>query len=371
MANDNSAFMAKALAMGLHSLRQRLWVPFVCDYDLGQLPQRFNSTVSVPKVHGRTAKTMSASHTFSAADDIQTDFTDVVLDQWKGDEFDISDEDMVKVQEDHWPRTFDESIKAVANQVETTFVEQAAKDIYMTVGTAGTTPFSSDYDLLVDARKKLVDEGNNPDGLWLANIDTTANANLLKQSSLQNVNTAGTDDIARRGTVPSLMGFAILENYFIAQHTAGTSSGHLVNGALTAGYNVKTAAVDTGTGTILVGDVVTFAGHTQEYVVTSALASGSFSFEPGLAANVVDNAAVTVKATHRANFACTRGAFAFAQRPIADTSSVGTISQVTDPVSGISLRAELYRLNNQTRFKYDILYGVKCVDPRRAVRILG
>lgn len=74
----------------------------------------------------------------------------------------------------------------------------------------------------------------------------------------------------------------------------GTGSGYLINNV--GGYpsSTTTVAVDTGTGTIVIGDVVTFAGVSGEYVVTSELSGGSFSFTPGLAGSVADDAAVTV-----------------------------------------------------------------------------
>jgi hypothetical protein len=92
-------------------------------------------------------------------------------------------------------------------------------------------------------------------------------------------------------TVPFL-GWA--GDWFLSAPSQGSGAGYLINDA--GGYDagVTTVAVDTGTGTILVGDTVTFAGVTGEYVVTAALASNSFSFLPPLAGAVADNAAVSL-----------------------------------------------------------------------------
>jgi hypothetical protein len=78
---------------------------------------------------------------------------------------------------------------------------------------------------------------------------------------------------------------------------AGTGSGYQINNG--GGYSggTTTVAVDTGTGTILVGDIVTFAGVSSYYTVTSALSAGSFSFTPGLAGAVANDAAVAFCAT--------------------------------------------------------------------------
>jgi hypothetical protein len=92
-------------------------------------------------------------------------------------------------------------------------------------------------------------------------------------------------------TVPFL-GWA--GDWFLSAPSQGTASGYLINNGGGYAAAATTVVVDTGTGTLLVGDTVTFAGVTGEYVVTAALASNSFSFLPGLAGAVADNAAITV-----------------------------------------------------------------------------
>lgn len=84
----------------------------------------------------------------------------------------------------------------------------------------------------------------------------------------------------------------------ITERTPGTGSGYLVNNS--GGYTVgdTTIAVDTGSGTILAGDMVQF-GTTETldtYRVKTALSGGSFTIHaPGLRASVADNASVYVR----------------------------------------------------------------------------
>ena len=78
--------------------------------------------------------------------------------------------------------------------------------------------------------------------------------------------------------------------------TTGTGSGYTVNYA--SGYSVGDTdiAIDTGSGTVLAGDVITFAGDDSKYIVkTGVTAPGTITlFPPGLKASLADNTAMTI-----------------------------------------------------------------------------
>jgi hypothetical protein len=82
---------------------------------------------------------------------------------------------------------------------------------------------------------------------------------------------------------------------------------------------------------------------------------------------------VTLKASHVVNLAFHRDAFAFANRPIADTEFKGgnEFMQVTDPQTRITLALEISRQYKQTVWEFSLLYGVKLVRPELGVRIAG
>jgi len=76
--------------------------------------------------------------------------------------------------------------------------------------------------------------------------------------------------------------------------STGTGTGYLLNDASSA-IGDTVIAVDTGTGTILVGDIVVFGGDSSTYRVSVALSGGSFTIEDdGLNVALADNATVTV-----------------------------------------------------------------------------
>jgi hypothetical protein len=79
---------------------------------------------------------------------------------------------------------------------------------------------------------------------------------------------------------------------------AGTGTGYLVNNGPGYGIGATSIAVDTGTGTILVGDQIQFAGHLTRYTVATALTAGVVVIAaPGLVASIANNEAVIVGPT--------------------------------------------------------------------------
>lgn len=76
----------------------------------------------------------------------------------------------------------------------------------------------------------------------------------------------------------------------------GTGTGYLIDNLGGYAADETTVALDTGTGTIWPGDIVTFDGVAGEYIVESVETdpSDSITFQPGLVEAVADDAAVTL-----------------------------------------------------------------------------
>lgn len=243
-------------------------------------------------------------------------------------------------------------------------------------GTAGTTPFAADMSDTANVLKILHDNGA-PNGDLQLVINTTAGAKLRSLGQVTKVNEAGDASLARQGILLDMHGFAMRESAAIKTTTKGTGAGYLVNkptpGLLLAGETV--IPVDTGTGTIVTGDIVTFNGDSNKYVVTSALSGGSFTIAaPGLRQNTNDNVAVTVGNNYTANMAFARSAIVLATRTPA-IPSVGDSAQdrtiITDPVSNLSFDVAVYRQYHQVVFEVGIVWGVTMAKPEHAALLLG
>lgn len=268
-----------------------------------------------------------------------------------------------------------EALRTLVSEVETD-LGLLYKRSARAIGTAGTTPFASNIDLLVDA-KKLMDDMGIPQAGRQFVMDTAASAKLRKLSHLQKVNESGTSDLLRLGLLDQLMGFDLRESAQIALHTAGTGTSYQLNGAHAAG--ATTVAVDTGSNTIVAGDVLTIANGTPaddvKYVVNTALSGGSLTIgRPGLKVAHADNDAVTLASAYRANMLFHRSAIVLATRApaIPEEGDQATDSMiVTDPVTDLSFEVRVYKQYRRVRYEIGLAWGVANMHPAFTANLLG
>jgi hypothetical protein len=266
-----------------------------------------------------------------------------------------------------------QAIRTLVNEIE---ADCAALHINASraVGTAGTTPFATagDYTAAALSRKVLVDNGSGQDDLQLV-IDTASGANIRgKQSQAQIV---GTDTIQRQGILLDINGFSIRESAAVKQAVAvGTST--FSSGA--AGFAAGSTAITiTGTGSLLAGDVITFAGDTNQYVVAAAIAAaGTLQIAaPGLVQALPASAKViTVVAAAARNMAFRRSAIVLAQR-LPALPEGGDLARdrttVVDPRSGLAFEVAMYPQYRQMQYEISCAWGAKVVKTEHLALLLG
>lgn len=294
----------------------------------------------------------------------------LVIDQWKKNvPFGITDKEMTEINENanYIPDKTASAIEALARGINANIFSNYTK-VYGAVGTAGTTPFSGDKAGDVSQAKRLLAEQLCPTAGRNLVIDPSAEANAAINAQLSDMDKVNRE-VHIEGEIGRRHGFDFFMDQDVPYHTAGTSAGTLAAAAGSVGDT--TLACDTGTGTLVVGDIITFAGHDQQYVIDTAVAdvsSGTLSFNPALVAAVADNAAVTVLASHRVNLAFHPNAFAFVSVPMENRENM---VQIVDDVTGIVLRLEQIQEYKQKAWEFDVLYGSACIRPELAVRVLG
>lgn len=267
---------------------------------------------------------------------------------------------------------FAQAMRTLVNEMETDLAElyTGASRAY---GTAGTVPFGSDLSDSAEIRKILSDNGAPLSDMQLV-INTAAGAKMRTLTQLTKANEAADASLLRQGVLLDVHGMQIRESAQIQDHTQGTGTGYLVNSASLA-IGDTTIPADTGSGTIVAGDVVTFAGDSNKYLVTSALSGGSFTIAaPGLRTAVADNSAITVGADYSANFAFSRSAIVLATRAparVAEGDMAEDVMMITDPRSGISFEVSLYKQYRQISYEIAAAWGKSLLKPEHSAILLG
>lgn len=275
---------------------------------------------------------------------------------------------------------FVDGMRKLVNAIEVDLATRAKISASRAYGTAGTAPFGTAGDLsdLAQIRKILEDNGAPTTDLQ-AVFNSAAIANLRgKQSVLFKVNEAGSSDMLREGMTDRLQGFAVRNSAGHTLHTKGTGASYALNNA--SGYAVGSSsfAVDTGSGTILAGDILTNSQSgrdTNKYVVGSALSGGSFGLnKPGNQVAWVDNDTVAVGNNYTPNSLFARNALVLACRAPALPSggdSADDRMMLTDPVSGLSFEVSLYRQYRQVKIEIAMAWGTGAPKPEHIATLIS
>ena len=266
-----------------------------------------------------------------------------------------------------------QAMRALANEMEVDVMNAAYLAASRAIGTAGTTPFASNFNELAELRKILVDNGTPMDNQVSVVMDTAAGTKLRNLAQLQKANENGSDQLLRNGVLLDLQGLMLKESAGIATPTAGTGSSYVTNGTFAVGDTA--ISIDTGTGTILAGDVITFAGDANKYVVATALTGGVVTIAaPGLRKSLADGVAVTLAATATKNVAFHRRAVEIAMRaPAVPDGGDAAVDEtvIQDPFSGMVFELRAYKGYRKSMFEVASAWGVKAWKPEFIALLQG
>jgi len=371
MANNLEAVIPKVLAMGMITLRENTIMPRLINTDYqGRAAQR-GSTIDIVIPSAVAASPVTPGATAPAGSDLEPTTVPIRLDNWYEAAFTITDKELAEIDAGIVPMQISEAVKALANEVDRSILALYQK-VYGVAGTAGVTPFATDLRAAQEARLVLNRQLCPPQDRRMV-LDVEADANATGLPAFQYSGSGETTTI-REGVIGRKLGFDWYMSQNVFRHIKGNATGYQVNQE-NHPVGSKVVSVDTGTGIPKIGDVFTVAGHSQTYVVTGWTGSPnitSIQYEPGARVSFPDDAAISFIDSHVANLAFNRYAFALVSRPLLDVDPLGSrVMSMSDPVSQLTMRLEVSRLYKQTRWSFDILWGVACPRPELAVRVLG
>jgi hypothetical protein len=267
-----------------------------------------------------------------------------------------------------------QAFRAAINEMETDIAAAAYKGASRAYGTAGTAPFAADLGPTANLRKILDDNGAPPSDRSLV-IDTTAGVKVRTLVQLTNVNQSGNASALRNGDLINVHGFGFRESAQVKPVTKGTGSAYVTSGSL--GPGTTAIPVVTGSGTILAGDVVTFAADANnKYVVAAGIAApGTFTIgAPGLLVTIPTGNAVTIGANFTPNVAFARNGILLGTRlPMipAEGDLASDRMTVTDPVTGISFEFAVYPGYRMVLYEVAVAWGVAAIKPEHIAILLG
>lgn len=380
MANTLDDLMPQILARALVTLRSRLVMPGLVNTDYKADAAKKGQTVDVPLPPVVEARDVTPGATPQASDDIVGDSVPIQLTNWKEAAIHLTDREQLEVIDDTVIMAVDAAAYALARAVNASIFSQY-KGVYGYTGTAGTTPFATTYAVATAARKVLNNQNAPLEDRRMV-VSPDAEENAINLSAFADAGFTSQNGVILEGNIGRKLGFDWFMDQQVPTHTAGTITTGLIAKAATAQAIgdktiVCTTAASTGACALKEGDIVSFAGDDQTYVLTadatqaSASSDVTLNIEPGLKVALTGSQAVTVRSTHEVNLAFNRGAIALAVRPLGQSQAGGRMMTMVDQVTGLPLRLEVSRQHKQDNWSLDILWGTKLVRPDLACRVAG
>ena len=262
-------------------------------------------------------------------------------------------------------------IRVLVNKAEVSVCAGLALGASRSQGTTpGVAPVLADY---AGAGKILTDNGA-PLSSRSCIIDTTAGVALRNTPNLFRVNEAGDSGaLLRNGILGNISGFDFRESAGVSTAIAGTGTAYVTSGALTFGQTVIPLA--SGSGTILAGDIITFSGDTNKYVVGVGIAGpGSITLNgPGIRLAATSGKTVLVIATSTRNIAFQKNAAIFATRlPKAQQGDLALDRQIiTDPLSGMSFELSIWPGQRMLKFEVAWAWGFAVMKNEFISTVIG
>lgn len=335
-------------------------------------------TVSVPVAPSRSASTYvpgadPAIGADATATDVQVSITNNEQVSWH-----LSGEQMRSLENgtinEEWVRQLmEQGMRELRNKAEASCVSAIYKGASRATGTAGTNPFASALTPLVDARKILRDNGAPLGDLQFVG-DSTSEANLLKLGVVLDASIAGSDEERRSGVIRRQYSFEMRTSAGIDLHTKGTATGLDAAGGEPIGET--SIALDGGDGgSLLAGDIVTFAGDANKYVVNTGFTAASGTAvigNPGLQATLADTTEMTIGNSYTPNLVFSRSAVVGVMRPplIPLGGKIVEQVQISDTQGMTYLLVKIVH-DGIITWRLHLAWGFKVVQSEHVATLLG
>lgn len=324
-------------------------------------------TVRVPVAPIAANADFTPAATTSTGDDRVATSVDVTITKSRKQSMHLTGEQMLSLENggnyQEWVRqAVGQMMRALRNEAEADCVTAIKSGSSRAFGTAGTNPFGTNINAIADYRKALRDQGAPMADPQMV-FDTTSEAALLKLGIIIEADKSGSDAERRAGILGRQYGFQLRQSAGVALHTKGTGTSYVTSGATAPG--VQNVALVTGSGTVLAGDVVTFAADaTNKYVVGTGIAApGTITLnKPGAAVTIATANAMTIGNNYTPILAFERSAVVGVMRPpIMPANPIITQALVSDGMGMTYLMLEIAQYG-QRSWEMHLAWGFRAVQ---------
>lgn len=354
------------------------------DSNFGDAQASQGDTIKVPKYGTCTENDYAPAMSTARAEDNTPTTVSLTLDYNKETSFTLTGDEEQQLNNggeramDYIQKKTEQGIRTLVNAMETRLCVAAKEGASRAVGTAGTTPFATTLDVLVDAQQILNDNGCPFEDRHVV-LSSAAAAKIKKLVTINNQPVGSpAEQMLRAGTLINLHGFNIKESSRFAVHTIGANSGRCFSA--TEDIGDTSIAYDTGSGDFHAGDVVTFGSgggtgtaDANKYIVSAVNAATPLVLNaPGLLVAHADNDLITTGAAYTPNVAFNRSAIKLVVRPpfIPSNANIQT-TLVGDPVSGFTFMFCRIVGDGMTMYRLNVVYGFKVIQSEYIALIMG
>ncbi len=343
-----------------------------------------NQTVNYPIVPTMSSASVTPAATSSAGTDMTVAAGSISMTNLKKVSWNFTGEQEAALSNgdiepfrDIFSQTLQQAMRTLANEIEAALWVAAYVNASRAVGTtAGTAPFATANNLTeLAGLKRILDDNGAPSGdrAFVAGSDAIVNL-LGLQTGLTRVNESGSAEALRQGVLGRAFGFEVYNSTQIGSVTAGTGASATTDNAGYAIGATSLVGASAGTGTLLNGDIGTFAGDTNKYVLQNSTAtvtagtidadvSGGWTAKlgrPGLrVAMSAATKALTLIASSTRHIGFQRNGLHLVMRaPNDGNDGAADVATVTDPKSGLVFQLARYPQYMQSSWELRTLYGV-------------
>jgi hypothetical protein len=352
-------------------------------------------SVRVPVTTGETAKDITPSNVPPDSGGTEVNTRKITISKSRAVEIQFTGEEIQSLQnsdttgaennyEEIRQNRIVQAMRTLVNEVETDLASLCvgAAQAY---GTPSVTPFGTKDDFTDFAGvEEILDDHGAPsmDRQLVAGSQAWKNLRGVQTGILQRANEAGTDAALRNGEFGEVHDMTLRNSAQVQSHSHGTLTDVTANAneVGTTQVDVETAG-SSGDISLNGGDVISFAGDDNLYVVAEDTSAGSGVAsttipirEPGLRVATADGDSVSAESDYTANAAFHQSAIQLATRAPALPNGgdmAADRTQVTDPQTGLTFDVAQYDGYHQRHWEIGLAWGQAVTKEEFLALLLG